>query len=47
MPGLQAERGGHRRKARIERHQLDFDPDFLLLVGKGLPHAERGRVGGI
>ena len=47
MPGLQAERGGHRRKARIERHQLDFDPDFLLLVGKGLPHAERGRIGGI
>jgi hypothetical protein len=47
MPGLQAERRGHRRKARVERHQLDFDPDFLLLVGKGLPHAERGRIRGI
>ena len=47
MAGLQAERGGHRRKARVERHQLHLDAAFLLLVGEGLAHAVGGRIGGV
>ena len=41
MTGLQAERRGDRRKARVERHHLHLEAAFLLLVGEGLPHADR------
>ena len=47
MPGLQAERGRDGGKARVERRHLHLDAAFLLLVGKGLPHAERRRIGGV
>ena len=47
MPGLQAERRRDGGKARVERRHLHLDAAFLLLVGKGLPHAERRRIGGI
>jgi hypothetical protein len=47
MAGLQAERRRHRRKARVERRHLHLDAGFLLLVGKGLPHAAGRKVGGI
>jgi len=47
MSGLQANAVVHLGKARVERHQLHFDPGLLLLVGKGLPHAERRQIGGI
>ena len=47
MPGLQAERRRDGGKARVERRHLHLDAAFLLLVGKGLPHAERRRIGGV
>ena len=36
MHALHAERRRQRREAQIERHELDFDAAFLLLVGEGL-----------
>ena len=33
---LHAERGRQRREPQVERHELDFDAAFLLLVGEGL-----------
>ena len=47
MPRLQADGRRYRRKARIERRHLHLDAGFLLLVGKGLPHAERRGIGGV
>ena len=47
MPGLQAECRRDGGKARVERRHLHLDAPFLLLVGKGLPHAERRRIGGV
>jgi hypothetical protein len=47
MPGLQAECRRDGGKARVERRHLHLDAAFLLLVGEGLPHAERRRIGGV
>ncbi len=44
---LQAEGGGDGGKARIEWRHLHLDAAFLLLVGEGLPHAQRREVGRI
>ena len=41
---LHAERGGERREAQVERHQLHFDAAFMLLVGEGLAHAVARRI---
>ena len=45
MRSLNADSGGQRGEADVERRELQFDAAFLLLVGKRLPHAERGQVG--
>src|SRR6185295_3842890 len=45
--GLQAEGRRHRRKARVERHHLDFEAALLFLVGEFLPDADGGGIGGI
>ena len=47
MPGLKAECRRDGGKPRVERRHLHLDAPFLLLVGKGLPHAERRRIGGV
>ena len=44
LPGLYPERGGERREAQVERHQLQFGAAFVLLVGEGLAHAVARRV---
>ena len=45
MRCLNADSGGQRGKANIERRELHLGAAFLLPVGEGLPHAERRRVG--
>ena len=47
MPCLQAESRRHRRKARVERHHLDFEAAFLFLVGEFLPDADGRGIGRI
>ncbi len=44
---LQTQCGRHRREACVERHQLDLDAAFMLLVGEGLPDAQCSGIGGI
>ena len=45
MRGLNADSGGERGEAKVERHHLHLEAAFLLLVGEGLPHAERRQIG--
>ena len=45
MRRLNADRGGESGETDVERRKLHFDAAFLLLVGEGLPDAERRQIG--